>query len=64
LYEDLYKKKDDLNNAKAEKENLENQLRIVENNQEALQASLLKLKTKNETHRVRSSGAVCFLIRK
>ena len=58
LNEDIYKRKDDVKSSKVEQDSLENQLRIVENNQEALQMSLTKLKTKSETHRVRSTGAV------
>ncbi len=59
INEELYKRNDEVLRYRSEIESLEQQMKIVENNQEGLQTYLVKLKAKNESHRVRATGAVC-----
>jgi chromosome segregation ATPase len=59
ISEDAYKRRDDVKSSKSEILTLEDQMRIVEKNQEGLIATLTKLKSKQDTYRVRANGAVC-----
>ena len=59
ISEEAYKRRDDVKSSKSEILTLEDQMRIVEKNREGLIATLAKLKSKQDTYRVRANGAVC-----